>query len=51
MPSEEREDHPVLTQEMFDLFRVVDNGDGTQDEAKHDALRALHDAGVGKGDL
>lgn len=51
MPDEPNDDHPEMPQEMFDLFRVVDNGDGTQDEAKHEELRALREAGVGRGDL
>jgi len=51
MPLDEEHGDEHMPQEMFDLFTAVDNGDGTQDEAAHDALRALHEAGVGKGDL
>lgn len=49
MPDEPNDDHPQLTQEMFDLFRVVDNGDGSQDEDKHEELRQLAEAGLGEG--
>jgi hypothetical protein len=45
----DEQDHPELTQEMFDLFVVVDNGDGTQDDAKHAELRELAEAGLGQG--
>jgi hypothetical protein len=48
---EDHDDHPVLTQDIFDVFTVVDNGDGTQDQAKLEELRQLKEAGIGKGDL
>jgi hypothetical protein len=47
MPTED--DHPELTQDLYDVFTVVENGDGTQDEAKHRELRELAEAGLGKG--
>jgi hypothetical protein len=36
-----------MPQEAMDLFEVVDNGDGTQDQAAHQALRDLEAAGLG----
>jgi hypothetical protein len=46
---EDASDEVAMPQEFYDLFEVVDNGDGTQDNVAHAQLRELRDAGCGPG--
>lgn len=51
MPHEDDHGDEHMSQDLFDCFVAVDNGDGTQDDETHAALKALAEAGVKKGDL
>jgi hypothetical protein len=44
---DDADDSAPMPQEFYDLFEAVDNGDGTQDQAAHQALADLEAAGLG----